>query len=101
MKSQRLPARRMVGDVDIDRQVQLRAFFPEWIQPNIVQVQPLAARQMMIAISSESPALVRKFADTASTFLVTANEFTYNAFRVILGLRTSGIQSAVQLKTVG
>jgi hypothetical protein len=63
----------MVGDVDIGRNVQLGALFPERIKPRVVRVQT----------ATEPSAFVGKFSRTARAQTLAALRFLGGAFRIV------------------
>ncbi len=96
---QRLPAGRVVGNVHVDGQAELRAFFPECVQARVIEPQAAHARRINTG-ALESPALVGDLSYAPRPAAVASLQFTHRTVRVILRINACDIDPTIDLEPV-
>src|SRR5262249_52495518 len=95
----RLPGGRMVGHVDVDRQLQFGALSPKRAQARIVGMKALVARKL--GTTRVSGSLFGHLTDSARALAIAALQFSDGALRIIGSCDVGGIDAAVKLETSG
>jgi hypothetical protein len=88
----------MVGDVNVDRQLQFGALLPDGIEARIVKVQALRPGQ---GGALDAAAFVGDLTDAAGTLAVAALQFANGALGVVGGFQVVGVERAPELKAFG